>query len=185
MASVPVLHFGHLYTCWRDKLIDGPFASIIFLILFYGSIKFKTEYLYIDNIVSDKNYYNIDGLSHKDVFNQNGQRVEYVHYGEYFNSKTIYEYDDYQNLIKMTEYENGYISKIIVHEYVYDDKCNIIKDEMWKTVDKFGESFLEPQTVSIRTITYYQDELYVIFQVVYIKYKHHHFSNNFQLYIYR
>jgi len=68
----------------------------------------------------------------------------------------IYTYDDKGNNTEMASYNaDGSLSRKEIYTYEYDKFGNWTKKITSAEVSKFGKVYLEPQEVTIRTITYY------------------------------
>jgi hypothetical protein len=105
--------------------------------------------------------YNADGsLNKKDIFtyDDKGNETEWTWYnadGSLFR-KVINTYDARGNNTEMASYNaDGSLSGKEIYTYEYDKFGNWTKKITSAEVSKFGKVYLEPQEVTIRTITYY------------------------------
>lgn len=70
--------------------------------------------------------------------------------------KAIYTYDDKGNMTEAASYNtDGSLAWKDIYTYEYDKFGNWTKEIISAEVSKFGKVYLEPQVVTIRTITYY------------------------------
>jgi hypothetical protein len=94
-----------------------------------------------------------------DAYNEKGNEIEDSWYNAdgSLKIKSVFTYDDNGNETMESDYDaDGSLKTKSVYTYEYDPKGNWTKKMESEEVTKFGETYLEPQSVTIRTITYYE-----------------------------
>ena len=128
-----------------------------------GSLAFKMVYTHDakGNMTEMADYLADGSLGFKIVFayDAKGTATEEARYNAdgSLGSKMVFAYDAKGNRTTEANYDaDGSLDSKMVYTYEYDPIGNWTKQAISKEVTKFGQTYLEPDSVTIRSITYFQ-----------------------------
>lgn len=127
-----------------------------------GALQYQIEYRYnrAGQLIEEITRSGSGALEYRLVnrYDRRGNLIETTEYGADNQPfyRYSYSYDRYGNLTRRaSEGVDGRVT-VLIYRYQYDSQRNWVRQETLREVTRFGQTVLEPVSVTYRTITYYQ-----------------------------